>query len=303
MKAAELIAFFQQALAEIWGYIWGTWGQEWTAAKQKQKVNYMVSKYGTGWKNNSEAKEDNYYYSALYGDQWIGHKVADCSGLFRKAFSEYGIAISHSSNRIWNSYCKKQGEMNNGKRTDGGELKPGTAVFVHPEGKNRTHIGLYIGDGTVIEAASARNGVITSAITHRKWVEWGELKYVEYEGGGDEPVTKPTIRRGDNGPYVKECQNDLISLGYDVGKTGADGIFGKNTESAVVAFQANKGLKADGIVGPDTWAALDEAVGPGPAPEPGKTYMATIRGLTTAQADALKAQYPQAEITEEKNGT
>ena len=56
MKAAELIACFQLALAELWGYIWGAWGQEWTAAKQKQKVNYMVSKYGTSWKTNSEAK-------------------------------------------------------------------------------------------------------------------------------------------------------------------------------------------------------------------------------------------------------
>ena len=297
MKAAELIACFQLALAELWGYIWGAWGQEWTAAKQKQKVNYMVSKYGTSWKTNSEAKEDKYYSSALYGEQWIGHKVADCSGLFRWAFSLFGIAISHSSNRIWESYCKKRGEMKGGQRDDGMALKPGTAVFVHPAGKNRTHIGLYIGDGTVIEASSARVGVITSKVTDRKWVEWGELKNVEYEGDTPEPTKKPTIKRGSRGSYVVECQRDLLKLGYNIGKAGADGIFGKDTEAGVINFQADHGLKEDGIVGQQTWAALDAEVEPEPPKE--KLYTVTIKHVTAEQAKSLKAMYPETTITEE----
>ena len=84
---------------------------------------------------------------------------------------------------------------------------------------------------------------------------------------GPEQENKPTIRRGSRGPYVTLCQEDLIQLGYDVGKTGADGIFGKNTEAAVKQFQREHNdmdgnpLKVDGIVGQKTWGALDDAFG------------------------------------------
>jgi peptidoglycan hydrolase-like protein with peptidoglycan-binding domain len=35
-----------------------------------------------------------------------------------------------------------------------------------------------------------------------------------------------------------------------------EGNFGPATKAAVQAFQKKKGLKVDGIVGPNTWAAL-----------------------------------------------
>lgn len=77
------------------------------------------------------------------------------------------------------------------------------------------------------------------------------------------PTKRPTIRKGSKGTYVKEVQQALISLGYDVGKTGADGKFGRNTQKAVKAFQKASGLTADGIVGPKTYAALEKAGGGG----------------------------------------
>ena len=46
ISTEALIAKFQQALNEDWGYIWGTAGIMWSAAKQQQKVNYMISNYG-----------------------------------------------------------------------------------------------------------------------------------------------------------------------------------------------------------------------------------------------------------------
>lgn len=74
--------------------------------------------------------------------------------------------------------------------------------------------------------------------------------------------THSTIRRGSTGPDVVECQTDLIRLQYDLSPYGADGKFGAKTETAVKQFQKDNGLKADGIVGPATWSALDAAVGP-----------------------------------------
>ncbi|WP_306321065.1 MULTISPECIES: protein kinase [unclassified Streptomyces] len=62
--------------------------------------------------------------------------------------------------------------------------------------------------------------------------------------------------RGDTGKRVVQAQCMLTKRGYDVGAAGVDGDFGSATEAAVRKFQGAKGLAADGIVGPDTWAAL-----------------------------------------------
>jgi peptidoglycan hydrolase-like protein with peptidoglycan-binding domain len=61
------------------------------------------------------------------------------------------------------------------------------------------------------------------------------------------------------GPAVKECQTDLARHGLraSLGPAGIDGIFGQDTSATVKAFQKEKGLKIDGIVGPVTWAALE----------------------------------------------
>ncbi|MYS89362.1 MULTISPECIES: serine/threonine-protein kinase [Streptomyces] len=63
-------------------------------------------------------------------------------------------------------------------------------------------------------------------------------------------------RRGDRGQRVVQVQCMLTKRGYDVGGAGLDGQFGKDTAAAVRGFQRDKGLDADGKVGPRTWAAL-----------------------------------------------
>lgn len=166
IKTSDLIAKFQYAVDIKGGYIWGAAGAEWTAAKQAATTNEQAKKYGK---------------------QWIGHRVWDCSGLFHWAFKELGGYMYHGSNTMWDRYCTAKGQLKKGQRADGQELKPGTAVFVYnEEKKNRSHVGLYIGNGNVIEAASTQTGVVISKVTNAKWEEWGELKGVEY--GGDQPV-------------------------------------------------------------------------------------------------------------------
>lgn len=70
-------------------------------------------------------------------------------------------------------------------------------------------------------------------------------------------AANPLLISGSKGDSVKTLQNKLISLGYSVGSTGADGIFGNGTLSAVKAFQTANGLAADGKAGDKTWAKLD----------------------------------------------
>lgn len=73
----------------------------------------------------------------------------------------------------------------------------------------------------------------------------------------------PLIKRGSISTYVLIAQDDLNTLGYSTG--GLDGIFGARTQEAVRSYQRRVGLTADGIVGCNTWRALQEAVvGTGP---------------------------------------
>lgn len=80
-------------------------------------------------------------------------------------------------------------------------------------------------------------------------------------GGGSSQQSygaHPMLQKGDYSNDVRELQEKLVSLGYDVG--GVDGDFGKNTYAAVINFQSKNGLDADGIVGTMTWAAIDKAI-------------------------------------------
>lgn len=62
---------------------------------------------------------------------------------------------------------------------------------------------------------------------------------------------------GDRGQEVKQIQQYLYDIGYDV---EIDGIFGHRTSEIVKNFQHNHGLKVDGIVGEETLAILEEMV-------------------------------------------
>ena len=66
--------------------------------------------------------------------------------------------------------------------------------------------------------------------------------------------TYPLLRQNYRGAYVRFLQQLLESNLYPVGTI--DGIFGSRTANAVRAFQSANGLAVDGIVGPNTWAAL-----------------------------------------------
>ena len=78
------------------------------------------------------------------------------------------------------------------------------------------------------------------------------------------------LQRGSRGPLVRELQRALKDYFYYVGEV--DGIYGPLTEEAVIAFQQDAGIGVDGIVGPETRAALQEELGRtigGPTQVPG----------------------------------
>ena len=92
------------------------------------------------------------------------------------------------------------------------------------------------------------------------------------------------VRKGSKGADVKEIQTKL--------GIAADGIFGPNTEKAVMDFQKKNGLKVDGIVGPNTKAALDKigsgAVQKSKVPPPRPDSIGKPRDLDAIDAEREK---------------
>src|SRR3712207_9379907 len=70
----------------------------------------------------------------------------------------------------------------------------------------------------------------------------------------------PTLQEGSSGEAVEVLQRALQRAGFDPGPV--DGEFGPMTAAAVRSFQAARSLVVDGIVGPQTWSALEEVAMP-----------------------------------------
>lgn len=105
---------------------------------------------------------------------------------------------------------------------------------------------------------------------------------------GDSPVDKPVdnstgLKRGSKGEDVRKLQAQLMELGYELPKYGADGEYGSETVTAVKAFQADRGLTADGIAEEKTLAALYAGQG--------NTYTVTLHNVPEAEAIALIGKY------------
>jgi peptidoglycan hydrolase-like protein with peptidoglycan-binding domain len=66
------------------------------------------------------------------------------------------------------------------------------------------------------------------------------------------------LEHGSRGSAVRSLQTALVNAGYEL---DVDGDFGGGTDAAVRHFQSANDLSADGVVGPDTWSALEQYLG------------------------------------------
>ena len=182
------------------------------------------------------------------------------------------------------------------------------------------HIGIYIGDGMTVESTPRwADGVQITAVHNigkiiglngRFWTKHGKLPYCDYGDTPADDVEIPdyalgarVLKRGCEGEDVRELQHALIRLRYNLGDygpahDGADGEFGAATQAAVECFQVAAKIEVDGKFGPASLAALKAALERLDAtqPEPEPLFAVTIRGLKQADVDALRAQWPEADV-------
>lgn len=281
-----------------WPYVWGAYGQYCTSANRRSyaarsscppKESEAILKNCQVCSGKKSTCEGCKYYP--------GGKVRffDCRGFTRWVFQKAGISIQGAG-------ASTQWDTNKNWTAKGpiADLPRDRVEDLFWKDKNKAatmaHTGLYLGGGEIIHCSGT---VKRDTLATRGWTDWAEP--VGLYGGG---AMKPTIRKGSTGPNVVECQEALIRLGYDLNPYGADGKFGAKTEAAVKGFQGTAGLKQDGIVGLQTWTALDKAIGPdpGPGPEPQVLYTVIIPHVSLAAAEELQVIYPDAEKRIEGGG-
>ena len=278
---------------EGWPYVFGAWGEQCTPAGRRRRKRddhpTIVSKCQV-----LSGKK-----SSCTGCQWdLPVRMFDCRGFTDWVLKQVGIDLKgEGATSQWNTKANwtVQGPISEMPRDRV------CCVFVQ-NGKSMIHTGLYLGDGSTCECSS---GVQFFRKMSTKWTHYA-IPGGLYDGEIPTPApapspaptpgtVKPTLRRGDAGPYVTLAQTELLQRGYDLGGFGADGKFGAATEKAVRTFQQDWDLTVDGIIGPKTWAMLESS--------PTRVlYTAIIPHLTQTDAEALVASYPGGRIEKEAEG-
>ena len=126
-----------------------------------------------------------------------------------------------------------------------------------------THVAISLGDGSTFEARGRKWGVGSWPAANRfdfaariPGVDYGPgagFSTTTTESRPSVPPFPGTVKRGVNGDATRQVQQRLAERGWTI---EVDGEFGPATAAIVRAFQAEKGLDADGVVGPRTWDAL-----------------------------------------------
>ena len=151
----------------------------------------------------------------------------DCSGLIIHWLRDIrGLIDSDTNAQGLYRQCKQQGKLG------AWQMQAGDLVFRYSFAVGKMgHVGVYVGNGMVIEAQGRDAGVVMRHLSYGGWTHQGRHPALAED-------TAPTVFRLTSpmmhGENVKLMQTALNACGYDCGK--ADGICGKATMTAVKAF-------------------------------------------------------------------
>ena len=170
----DLVQWAIQAEQRGWGYVYGTYGK----VLDDDLLNYKLEQYPDDVSGHEEFIRAN----------WLGGRTADCVGLI-KGYSWLNVdtlQVEYGTNGMPD--VGADGMYNNA--TEKGSIDtipeiPGLAVW------KQGHIGIYIGDGKVIEAMGTRYGVVETELDNGSWTHWLKVPYVTYVEETEEE-TQPT---------------------------------------------------------------------------------------------------------------
>lgn len=226
------------------------------------------------------AEDPTHGYDQQY--RWGERGDYDCSSAVISAVEMAGIPVkAQGATYTGNMYsaftaCGFEDVTASVDLAHGSGLERGDVLLNH-----KNHTAMYAGGGKTVEASINEHGTTTGGTPGdqtgtefllRLYRNYPWDVVLRFTGKGSESgatgtvgaginsptyfytVKLPLLKKGHIGPYVKTLQELLIVKGYLAGP--ADGVFGVDTESAVVALQGDNGLEADGEVGGLTWVPV-----------------------------------------------
>lgn len=218
-----------------------------------------------GTKENPANSNRVKYNTEYYGNDIASSKRAWCCAFIWWVFKHAGYSSLFYDGKkcagcttLMNHY-KEKGQLVNGTTYRPGDL----ALFQFDKDSAADHIGIIEKDNgdtvTTIEGntstASDDNGGAVMRRTRKKSLLMAVARPA-YPVEDTVTVEVTTLSKGSRGEPVRAAQLLLIGSGMGCGNSGADGIFGADTDAAVRRFQSHHGLAVDGIVGRKTWSKM-----------------------------------------------
>lgn len=159
----DLVQWAINAHKSNWGYVWGTYGD----ILDEKMFEYKVNQY----------PNDVGIYKDFIKQNWLNGRTADCVGLI-KGYGWYDTTTKQikiglngmpdiGANAMFNNAVEK-GSI------DTIPDIPGLAVW------HDGHIGVYIGNGEVIQEANTLDGIMRGSINSTRWTHWLKIPYIKY---------------------------------------------------------------------------------------------------------------------------
>lgn len=163
-NAADLVTYAINAYESGWGYVWGTFGSVLTEGLFEAKLEQYPDGVGN--------------YEEFIRNNWVGKRTTDCCGLIKG----YGwldpetMSINYGTNGMPDLGANQMyyNASESGTIDTIPEI-PGLAVW------HDGHIGVYIGNGYVIEAMGTKYGVVKTQLEGRGWTHWLKVEYINYD--------------------------------------------------------------------------------------------------------------------------
>jgi hypothetical protein len=159
----DLVTYAENAWENGWGYVWGTCGWVLTDSLFASKLAQYPDGVGS--------------YEDFIRENWLGGRTTDCVGLI-KGYGWLNVSDMSIGYGI-NGMPDVGADQMYANATVKGDMPsmpdtPGLAVW------HSGHIGVYIGNGEVVEAMGTKYGVVKTKLSERSWTAWLEVPYINY---------------------------------------------------------------------------------------------------------------------------
>lgn len=169
----DLVFWAYEAYNDGWGYVWGTYGLILT----QDSFENLCEVYPDNVENHHDFIQEN----------WVGRRTADCAGLIKGYlwFNPESHQIEYGSN----GFTDRDADTLYNDSTVNGTIDtipetPGLGVW------HEGHVGIYIGDGWVIQASGTETGVVKTKLEGSSFTNWFEIPGITYGSDEEEEVTE-----------------------------------------------------------------------------------------------------------------